>query len=107
MQIEMKIVPLTTRRQLLTAGNWVNGTLTLTIGKSVKNFRFQALAFDEHADCDHHELGRSKIAKLWIQNTGTKQTVFSFDRGHDLSAKTKEIQALADFVEANLASAKK
>jgi hypothetical protein len=54
--------------------------------------------FAEHAESETYELGRSRISKLWFQDTTAKSTVFHFDRGVDISAASDEVQAMVDFL---------
>ena len=76
-------------------GVWVTGT--------IEEFRFDALVFEEHAESDDYELGRSRISKLWITRGETRQTVFNFDRGLDVPAATDKTQAVVDFLAGGLA----
>ena len=76
-------------------GVWVTGTLD--------EFRFDALVFAEHAEYDDYELGRSRISKLWVTRGDSRQTVFNFDRGLDVPAKTDKAQAAVDFLAGGLA----
>jgi hypothetical protein len=78
-------------------GAWVRGSLN--------GHRFEALVFREHAECPDYEIGDSKISKLWLQRLSDKETVFNWDRGLDIAAKTTEAQAIADFLCAGLADA--
>ncbi|AMV35232.1 hypothetical protein VN12_24115 [Pirellula sp. SH-Sr6A] len=77
-------------------GSWVRGKIN-------NAYRFDALVFSEHAECEEYELGRTKISKLWIQDLETKKTLFNFDRGLDVPAATTEIQVLVDFLGMGLA----
>jgi hypothetical protein len=72
-------------------GSWVQGRIN-------NAYRFDALVFSEHAECEAYELGRTKISKLWIQDLQTKKTLFNFDRGLDVPAATTEVQVLVDFL---------
>jgi hypothetical protein len=72
-------------------GTWVDGTID-------QRYRFQALVFAEHAESEEYELGRSRVSKLWVQDTTAKTTVFHFDRGLDVPAASHEVQAMVDFL---------
>ena len=74
-----------------TYGTWVDGTID-------QRYRFQALVFAEHAESEEYELGRSRISKLWVQDTTANSTVFHFDRGFDVPAASDEVQAMVDFL---------
>ena len=77
-------------------GAWVIGTIN-------DQYKFNALVFPEHAECESYELGQSKISKLWIQRTADRTTLFNFDRGLDVSAANTEIQVIVDFLCVGLA----
>ena len=77
-------------------GAWVRGKINNAV-------RFEALVFAEHAESEDYELGRTKISKLWIQDTQTEKTLFNFDRGLDVPATTTEIQVVVDFLGCGLA----
>ena len=77
-------------------GTWVSGTLNGT-------HRFDALVFPEHADCPDWEIGDSRISKLWLSHIKTKDTSFNWDRGLDIPAANKKVQAMVDFLCAGLA----
>ena len=72
-------------------GAWVIGTVN-------DQYKFNALVFPEHAECESYELGQSKISKLWIQRTSDRTTLFNFDRGLDVPAANTEIQVIVDFL---------
>lgn len=80
-----------TNRNRGAGGSWVQGKIN-------DDYRFDALVFPEHAECESYELNRSKISKLWIQRIAGKQTVFNFDRGLDVPAANVEIQVVVDFL---------
>ncbi len=70
---------------------WVRGTIN-------NEYRFDALVFAEHAECEEYELGRSKISKIWIREIHTKRTMFNFDRGLDVAAVDIPTQIVVDFL---------
>ena len=72
-------------------GAWVIGTIN-------DQYKFNALVFPEHAECESYELGQSKISKLWIQRASDRTTLFNFDRGLDVPAANTEIQVVVDFL---------
>jgi hypothetical protein len=78
-------------RNRFAGGSWVQGRIN-------DEYRFDALVFAEHAECENYELGRSKISKLWIQRLSDRKTVFNFDRGLDVPAADTEIQVVVDFL---------
>jgi hypothetical protein len=86
---------LKTTRRAAGGGTWVIGTIA--------GYRFDALVFPEHAECEEYELGQSKISKLWIARLGNKETVFNFDRGMDIPAASEKVRAVVDFLAAGLA----
>ena len=76
-------------------GTWVRGTL--------HGHRFDALVFEDHAECESYEIERSRISKLWIQRIADKQSVFNWDRGLDQPATTPLAQSIVEFLCAGLA----
>ena len=88
--IDLTITKIETREPNI-GGAWVSGTIN-------DEYRFQALVFADHAECEEYELGKSKISKLWIQRTDNRKTVFNFDRGLDVPAANTEIQIVVDFL---------
>jgi hypothetical protein len=74
-----------------TGGSWVQGKIN-------DDYRFDALVFADHAECDSYELAQSKISKLWIQRITDKKTMFNFDRGLDVPAANTEVQVVVDFL---------
>ncbi|XZE33686.1 DUF7678 domain-containing protein [Pirellulaceae bacterium SH501] len=72
-------------------GSWVQGKIN-------NEYRFDALVFSEHAECESYELGRSKISKLWIQRFPDRAVMFNFDRGLDVAAVNTEVQVVVDFL---------
>jgi hypothetical protein len=84
-----------TTRRLSGGGTWVMGT--------IDGFRFEALVFPEHAENANWEIDDSRISKLWLNSLQTKETVFNWDRGMDIPAASKQVQALADFLCVGLA----
>jgi hypothetical protein len=87
--LDLKITRI--QRRTYSGGAWVTGTVN-------DSLRFDALVFAEHAECEDYELGRSRISKLWIQDRGSCQTLFSFDRGLDVPAGSAEVQVVVDFL---------
>ncbi len=77
-------------------GAWVRGKINDLL-------RFEALVFAQHAESEDYELGRTRISKLWIQDTNRNRCVFNFDRGIDVPATTIEVQAVVDFLGVGLA----
>ena len=61
-------------------GVWVRGT--------IGNYLFDALVFEEHAENEEYEIGRSRISNLWVHDgKGIKgRTVYNWDRGLDVEA---------------------
>jgi hypothetical protein len=76
-------------------GVWVLGL--------VAGHRFQALVFPGHAEAPAHELGDSRISKLWVQRLADRAVVFNFDRGPDLPAQGEAARAVVEFLAATLA----
>ena len=76
-------------------GNWIKGRLN--------GHRFEALVFADHAECADYEIDQSRISKLWIQRLADKKEVFNWDRGLDVPAANKTVQAIVDFLAAGLA----
>ncbi len=76
-------------------GKWVLGLLA--------GHRFHALVFAEHAHCDDHELGESRIAKLWVQRIADNAVVYNFDRGLDVPPQDATAREIVDFLIAGLA----
>jgi hypothetical protein len=71
-------------------GAWVSGTLS--------GYRFQALVFPKHAEVAEYEIADSRISKLWIQRLADKAVVFNWDRGADIPAADKTVQAVVEFL---------
>ena len=78
------------RRAENVGGSWVSGT--------IDGFRFNALVFEDHAECEEYEIEGSRISKLWIQRLTDKKTVFNWDRGSDVSAADTETQVIVEFL---------
>jgi hypothetical protein len=76
-------------------GAWVRGR--------VMGFRFEALVFPEHAADPAHEYERSRISKLWLQHTTTRQVAFDFDRGLSIPATDEWAVMAVDLLEGALA----
>ena len=83
-------------RRSMGGGTWVIGTVN-------DQYKFNALVFAKHAECEEYELDKSKISKLWIQRTADLKTLFNFDRGLDVPAANTEIQVIVDFLCVGLA----
>jgi len=83
-------------RRTMGGGTWVIGTIN-------DQYKFNALVFAQHAECEDYELGKSKISKLWIERTADHKTLFNFDRGLDVPATNTEIQVIVDFLSTGLA----
>jgi len=77
------------------AGTWVNGTAV--------GYRFSALVFPEHAECESFEYRQSRISKLWIQRLADRETTFNFDRGLDIDAQDEATEAIVGLLSTNLA----
>ena len=88
--LDLNITKITNRNRGA-GGSWVQGTIN-------DDYRFDALVFSEHAECESYELNRSKISKLWIQRIADKKTMFNFDRGLDVPAAKNEVQVVVDFL---------
>jgi hypothetical protein len=84
-----------TTRRAAGAGTWVIGTIA--------GHKFNVLVFSEHAECLDYELGDSRISKLWLKNQAHDLEVANFDRGWDVHPRTKEAQAIINFLAAGLA----
>ena len=89
-----------TDRRVAGGGTWVSG--------KVKNYRFEALVFPEHAECADYEIGDSKISKLMVRafpekGTGYSHIAYNWDRGLDIAAADPFAQAIVDFLCAGLA----
>ena len=88
--LDLTITKISTR-DLNAGGAWVQGKIN-------DEYRFDALVFADHAECESYELERSKISKLWIQRIADKQTMFNFDRGLDVPAANTMTQVIIDFL---------
>ena len=80
-----------TSRRASGGGIWVSGTID-------DEFRFDALVFPEHAECEEYELNGSRISKLWIATIKNRKTTFNFDRGLDIPATCSRTQGVVDFL---------
>jgi hypothetical protein len=85
-----------TSRRTSVGGTWVCGTIA--------DYRFEALAFPEHAETPEWELGQSRISKLWVKRLSDGKTVVNFDRGWDIRPTDATDEAVVDFLTAHLAS---
>lgn len=83
------------RRRTTAGGTWVQGRLA--------GHRFDALVFAGHADDAEHELGQSRISKLWVQRLADRRTVFNFDRGLDVPAADPQVERIVEFLAEGLA----
>ena len=88
--LDLQITKISNRNRNV-GGTWISGTIN-------DEFRFDALVFADHAECEDYELNQSKISKLWIQRIADKRTMFNFDRGLDVAAANTEIQVIVDFL---------
>lgn len=71
---------------------------------STAGYRFNALLHRDHADLPEWELGRSRIAKLWIRRIDTKTVTFNFDRGMDIDARDQTTAEIVSFLAEGLAN---
>ena len=76
-------------------GAWVAGRLS--------GHRFEALVFPERAQRGEWEYRGSRISKLWLQRLTDRRVVFSWDRGLDVPAADKTVEAIVDFLAEGLA----
>jgi hypothetical protein len=90
---DLKITKISPRESA--AGTWVDGT---SVG-----YRFSALVFPEHAECESYEYGQSRISKLWVQRLADRETTFNFDRGLDVEAQDETTEAIVGLLTAGLA----
>jgi len=84
-----------TTRRVSGGGTWVCGT--------IHGHRFEALVFPKHADDPAHEIGDSRISKLWLQRGADQASVYDWDRGLNLPAADATAAAICDFLCAGLA----
>ena len=84
-----------TKRREAAPGTWIWGTL--------HGHRFEALVFPEHASNPEYEIDDSRISKLWVQRLEDQKVVFNWDRGADVAAADKTVQAIVEFLAAGLA----
>ena len=84
-----------TERRTCGLGMWVSGTL--------HGHGFQALVFPGHATNPEHEIGDSRISKLWVQRLADKTQVYNWDRGADQQPADTIAAAIVDFLCAGLA----
>jgi hypothetical protein len=82
-------------RQLNGPGTWVSGTIA---GHS-----FQVLVFEDHAENEEHELGTSRISKLWLRRQADRKVVANFDRGWDVEPTNDTAREIVDFLAAGIA----
>jgi hypothetical protein len=90
---DLKITKISPRKSA--AETWVDGT---SVG-----YRFSALVFPEHAECESFEYERSRISKLWIQRLADRETTFNFDRELDIDSQDEATGAIVGLLAANLA----
>ena len=76
-------------------GTWVSGTIA--------GHTFQVLVFEDHAENAEHELGTSRISKLWLRRQADRQVVANFDRGWDVEPTTDIAREIVDFLAAGIA----
>lgn len=89
LDLDLKITKIDRRNS--GGGTWVLGTID---GK----YKFNALVFPEHAESEEYELDKSRISKLWIQDTAKNVTVFNFDRGMDIAATNATVATIVGFL---------
>ena len=82
-------------RRAAARGTWVSGR--------VYRHKFKALVFPEHAENPEYELGDSRITRLWVQRLADRKIVFNWDRGPDIPAANKIVQAVVDLLCCGLA----
>ncbi len=82
-------------RRTSAGGAWVVGT--------IGGYRFDALVFPEHAECESYELARSRISKLWVYRITNSNEMGCFDRGWDIEPTTPEAQRIVDLLADGLA----
>jgi hypothetical protein len=86
----------TTPREGGVGGTWVDGTIA--------GHRFQVLVFEDHAESEEYELGKSRISKLWLQCQTDYEEVANFDRGWDVEPTTRDAKTIIDFLSAGIAA---
>jgi hypothetical protein len=77
---------ITKREPRAVGGTWVMGTIA--------GHGFEALVFPEHASDPGFELNNSRISKLSIRETISRNTVANFDRGWDQEPATDAARAI-------------
>ncbi len=88
--LDLTITKISNRNRAV-GGSWVQGKIN-------DEYRFDALVFAEHAECESYELNQSKISKLWIERLSDRKVMFNFDRGLDVPAVNAEVQVAIDFL---------
>ncbi len=78
-----------------TGGTWVSGTIA--------GHDFEALVFKGHALNAEHELGTSRISKLFVQEHFTHVAVAAYDRGWEIEPTTDAAKKITDLLAAGLA----
>jgi hypothetical protein len=76
-------------------GAWIKGTIA--------GYRFEALAFAEHAHDPSYELGTSRLSKLWMQRLADRKQVYRWDRGDEVASNDSQVIALVTFLATGLA----
>jgi hypothetical protein len=90
---DLEITQMTRRNA--NGGTWVRGT--------ADGCRFEALVFADHAENPGHEMGRTRISKLWVRRLRDDRVVFDFDRGSNIPAADRQVTALVRFLGRELA----
>ena len=75
-----------TKSELGGNGTWIMG--------ETETLCFAAKVYKPDGPNDMHIGKRSGIAKLWIQHTSTRQTVYNYDRGLDVPPATEDVARL-------------
>jgi hypothetical protein len=76
-------------------GTWISGTL--------RDCKFSALVFPEHALNRAWEIGDSRISKLSIQRRSDDTLLYCWDRGLDQPAAEPWVQEVVEFLAEGLA----
>ena len=90
---ELSISELT--QQATEGGIWVRGKLG--------GYQFDAIVTPEHAAEPGYEIGKSRLAKLWIERVVDGQCVAHFDCGWVVGPTLPIVQAIVDYLAAKLA----
>ena len=90
---DLEITKTDNTRQM--GGTWVTG--------SIAGHTFQVLVFEDHAECEEHELETSRISKLWLRRQADREVVANFDRGWDVEPTTDIAREIVGFLAAGIA----